>query len=453
MPAYKRKDMRIAKRILLAASLFAVPVGFTQNKLFEEGLKITFKNDSVHYIRASILSQFWARYNHNNPGSLLNGTEQEHVADFGIRRLRFSVQGQVTKSTFFYTQAGLNNLNSISARKSGLFIHDVTVDQQLYKNIIVIGGGLHGYNGTSRFSSSGVASILGMDLPVVMESTNDVTDQFGRKYGVYLKGEVSKLNYRMSISKPFPVQNSLNFIAPLSPTAINQAAFSTRAPQMNYAGYFFWQFMEKETTKTPYMSGSYLGKKRIINLGAGAQYQKNAMWYRSAGLDTVSVPLFQLGVDIFVDYALNPDKKNAVTAYAAYMNYQFGPDYIRNAGVFNVANGVGPNSTFNGAGNAFPLIGTGHVFYSQFAYKFKDQLLGKQGTLQPYFIHSHAKYQALASPVQVFNIGLNWLIAGQNSKLSLDYQSRPVFNQTATGILADPSLRRGQVVLQYQLSI
>ena len=60
-----------------------------------------------------------------------------------------------------------------------------------------------------------------------------------------------------------------------------------------------WQFLEKESNQTPYMIGSYLGKKRVFNIGAGFQYQKDAMTYRNSKTDSIAryKPLQQISVD------------------------------------------------------------------------------------------------------------------------------------------------------------
>ena len=177
------------------------------------------------------------------------------------------------------------------------------------------------------------------------------------------------------------------------------------------------------------------------------------MWYRNEIGDTISKPLQQFAVDVFFDYYLNKEKQNAVTAYCAFLNYDFGPNYIRNAGVMNTANGTNSSSSFNGAGNSAPLIGTGQVIFGQAAYLFKKDLLGKEGTLQPYVSGSYANYQKLKDPVLIYNIGLNWIMSGQNSKLSLDYQSRPIFNTDSNGEIHETkNARRGQIVLQYQIA-
>lgn len=418
---------------------------------FKDGLKIYLSDDSTRYIKGTGLAQIWFRYNDNNPGSAIYGTPKKETFDVGLRRVRYQIMSQVNKKTFFYTQFGINSYNSLSARKSPLFFHDVTAEYSVYKNYITIGGGLSGWNGTARYSSSGVGNILGLDLPMIEETTNDVTDQFVRKLGVYAKGKINRLDYRVSISNPYPVQNSLSTVATLSGT--NNAAYSTKAPEMQYQGYFMWQFLDKESNLVPYMTGSYLGKKRVLNIGSGFAYQKNAMWYKNSSQDTISTALQQIGVDVFYDSYLNKEKQNAITAYVSYLNYNFGPNYIRNVGPMNTATGSVGTTSFNGYGNSLPLIGTGHVIYTQAAYLFKKDLLGKEGTVQPYASGMYAKYEKLSDPVLVYNIGCNWIMSGQNAKLSLDYQSRPIFNTNSNGEIHETkSARRGQIILQYQVA-
>ncbi|MES2681380.1 MAG: hypothetical protein V4635_15905 [Bacteroidota bacterium] len=456
------------KKIILKLTLVFIAAGVHSagaqiSKTYgKEGLKVYLSEDSTRYLKATGLAQIWFRHNDNNPGSAIYGTSQKNTFDVGLRRVRYQTLAQVTKNVFFYSQFGINSLNSLSARKTGLFFHDVTAEYNVHNNYLVLGGGLSGWNGTSRFSSSSVTSILTMDLPVVQETTNDVSDQFVRKLGVYAKGKIGSFDYRLSVANPYPVQNALSTVESLpvsnsaaAASATNTAYFSTRAPELNYQGYFMWQFLDKESNQVPYMNGSYLGKKRVLNIGAGFQYQKNAMTYRNSTSDTATryTAIKQFGIDVFYDAYIDKDKQNAITAYASFLNYDFGPNYIRNAGAMNTANGVTGIPSFNGAGNAFPLIGTGQVVYAQGAYLFRKDLLGKQGTFQPYISWMHANYHKLKDPVIVYDIGLNWIMAGQNSKLSLDYQSRPVFNTAANGAIRETkSARRGQIVLQYQVA-
>jgi hypothetical protein len=348
-----------------------------------------------------------------------------------------------------------------------LFLYDSTVEYNVHKNWLVLGAGLSAWNGTARYASSSVNSILGMDLPYSQETTNDINDQFVRRMGLFAIGKIGSLDYRFSVTNSLPLQTEstapgVAITATLRATssgkdAVNTAYFATRAPELNFQGYLMWQFLNKESNQVPYMIGSYLGKKRVLNIGAGFQYQKDAMNYRYSKIDSVIryKPLQQLAVDVFYDFYLNKDKHNAITIYTALLNYNFGPNYIRDAAPMNPTNGLSTVAagSFNGSGNGFPLIGTGQVLYAQAAYLFKKDLFGKQGTIQPYVQCIYANYEALKNPVKVYDIGVNWIMNGQNAKLSLDYQSRPIFaNRDANGDVYEiKSARRGQIVLQFQV--
>jgi hypothetical protein len=447
-----KKIVQTSLVALLALSAFQSNAQ-SLDKRFKDGFKVYLSDDSTRYVKATGLAQIWTRYNDNNPGSAVYGSAQKNSFDVGLRRVRFQIMSQVSKKVFFYTQIGVNSINSLSIRKTGLFFHDVTGEYNVYKNYLTLGTGLSGWNGTSRFSSSSVASILGMDLPVVQETTNDVTDQFVRKLGVYAKGKIGGLDYRFSVSNPFPIQNAISTVALLPATGTNTAYFSTNAPKVQTQGYVMWQFLDKESNQVPYMTGSYLGKKRVFNIGSGFAYQKNALWYRNENQDTISTPLKQFGIDVYYDSYINKEKQNAITAYASYLNYNFGPNYIRNAAAMNPANSVVGGSSFNGAGNAIPLIGTGSVLFGQVGYLFRKDLLKSHGTLQPYASGIYANYERLKDPVMVYDLGVNWILNGNNAKISLDYQSRPIFNSDAAGNITETkSARRGQLVLQYQIA-
>jgi hypothetical protein len=421
----------------------------------DKELKIFLNDAQTHYIRGTGLGQIWVRHTNFNPGSTVFGTPKESGFDVGLRRVRYQVFGQLTDKVFIYTQFGINSFGSLSSRKPGLFLHDVTAEYAVIPSKLTIGAGLHGVNGTVRYASSSVGTILGLDLPFIEEATNDISDQFVRMLGVYAKGQVGQLDYRFSISNPFPIQTALNPVPTLPEGVINQAYFSPNAPELKYQGYVMWQFWDKESNQFPYMVGTYLGKKKVLNIGSGFATQSNAVEYRATTQGAkILAPSKQFGVDIFMDRPLDSSKGTALTAYAAYINYDFGPNYIRNGGAINVANGINASGSANGPGNNFPLIGTGKVYYVQAGYLMRKDLLGDSGTLQPYAQLIISDYEKVAQPFTVYDIGVNWLQAGHRSKLSLDYQSRPILAQGITEKLIKNSAepRKGMLVMQYQFA-
>ncbi len=441
-------------------SLFMLVLNFSAqsqipNTRFKDGIKLYLSKDSVSWLKTTVALQTWVRYTENNPGTTLNGYSQKETFDIGIRRMRMQLFGNITNRVFFYSQFGLNNFSNTSTRKQGAFFHDLTTEYALLPKHLSIGSGLSGWSGLSRYASPAIASTLMYDAPLFEQTTNDVTDQFLRKLSIYAKGKLAKLDYRVAVSKPMSIQAAQQGF---DTTLSANATFAPEPPKLQYQGYFNWQFLDQENNQIAYMQGTYLGKKRVFNIGGGFIYQPDAMRY----LDTKpTVPQKRFtamnlwAIDIYLDYALNKDKQNAISLYGGYFNFDFGPNYLRNLGVMNDANGssISAVKKFSGFGNAFPMFGTGQVMYAQMGYLFKHDLLKQQGTIMPTADVMVANYTALKTPMLVWDAGLNYFMNGHNSKLSLNYQNRPVFSEdvnTSKGIELKGQ-RKGMVVLQYQI--
>src|SRR6185312_11615730 len=399
------------------------------DRFTKEGLKMYLSEDSTRWLKAIGLLQVQARYNWNNPGSAVYGRLQNQTADLGIRSLRFQIMGQITKRIFIYSQFGLDNFSYTSSRKVGDFFHDAIAELKVHKKYISLGGGLTYMGAPLRYSVPSPGNLLMADVPLYQQTTNDQSDQFGRTLGLYAKGQIGRFDYRVSVSKPFAIQP-----ASLDTTYSTTSAFSPSPPNLQYRGYFKWHFLDIEDNMLAYNSGTYLGKKRILTLGTGIQYQKNAMRY----WDSITIPtnptiteinknlishnLIIVGIDLFYESYLNKEKGNAITIYGAYSYADYGNKYLRYVGVMNMNTG-NINKSYNPGsfGNAFPIMGTGSTEYIQAAYKFEDKLFGAYGTLQPYFDMQVSQFQALGSNnMTMFDVGINWLMKGQNAKISLN---------------------------------
>lgn len=415
-------------------------------KLVIPELKYNLNKTGSHYLKATFVSQVWLRNTTMNPGSTIDNVPVSNYIDLGIRRLRISAWGQITDRLYFYVQFGQNNFNFLSRRYTGAFFHDAVTEFKVAPQF-QIGGGLTGWSGLSRFASPAVGSILTLDVPLYQQVTNGINDQFLRKLSVYAKGQIGPLDYRIAASSPMTIANSATPIPPIS----KDANFSLNPPKWQTQGYVAWQFFEKENNANPYTVGTYLGKKKVLNIGAGWIHQKDAMWSLNQLNDTVTHDLFLTNVDVFLDFPFSK-KGNALSAYVSGSSFQMGPNYFRNIGVMNPSNGS-VNGTLNGSGNGVPMIGTGTNLYGQIGYKFKDDLFGKNGTIQPYASAQYSKLEKLQVPMVLWNIGLNYLIHNTHSgKISLDYQSRPVYEMDVFGRF-NQLKRKGMIVLQYQISL
>lgn len=410
-------------------------------------LKKTLNKSGSHYLKATFVSQMWLRHSDLNPGTLINNTAANSYSDIGIRRIRFSAFGQLTDRLYFYTQFGQNNFNFLSKRYTGAFIHDAITEYKLAPQV-QLGLGLTGWSGLSRYASPAVGSLLAIDAPLYQQATNGFTDQFLRKLSFYAKGQLGKLDYRIALTSPMTAQNSSTTL----PAIGSDANFSMDLPKLQTQGYLFWQFLEKENNTNPYTVGSYLGKKKVFNIGAGWIQQNKAMWYKNNSGDTIRQNMLLLGVDAFLDLPI-AKKGAAITAYLAYNNYNFGKNYLRNGSVMNPGTGVTSSGTLNGAGVGAPIIGTGSTIFAQVGYKFKNDLLHEKGTLQPYCSTQLSFFDKLQQPMLMIDGGINWLIHGNHAgKISLGYQSRPIFEINANNEYVQTH-RKGMTVLQYQINL
>ncbi|HXD92934.1 MAG TPA: hypothetical protein VNX01_06945 [Bacteroidia bacterium] len=457
----------------------------------KEGFKINFNEDGTHYARINFTSQLWLTDNQNNPGSTVNGVYTPYSYQAALRRTRLTVSSQVTDKVFIFGQIGSDGISSLNGgRNVPLQFLDMTVEYKLLGKWLTVGGGLSGWDGLARYSNPSVPSCLGLDMPLYQQATVNITDNTVRMPGIYAKGKLGKLDYRVAVDIPYATTTNTVIVqtATINASApnpqFNTSTFAGNKVKPQIQGYFMYQFLDQESNTSAGTVGSYLGQKKVFNIGAGFRYQQNAMWhgeynqeanptgtYTTAVKDTVRTNMLLWSVDLFYDAPINKEKGSAVTVYAAYSNFGFGQNYIRNNNPLNPTTTVNANpvnntgnpattmgnfnpglTSFNGAGNQYPMIGTGSIYYAQAGYllpKFKN---GTQ--FQPYGQFMYANYQALKDPVMVWDIGCNYLIKGHNSKLSLDYQSRPVFNISTTDYqLHDiKSARRGMIVLQYQIS-
>ena len=90
-----------------------------------------------------------------------------------------------------------------------------------------------------------------------------------------------------------------------------------------------WNFFEKEAHATPYMTGAYLGKKKVFNLEAGVITQRGATWTKQPlATDTVYHTMTIWSVAGFYDAPVNTEKGTAFNAYLGYFDYEFGPGYF-----------------------------------------------------------------------------------------------------------------------------
>ncbi|MCH6201702.1 porin [Aquiflexum sp. LQ15W] len=436
-------------------------------------LLLKLSDDGSKYVRFLIWNQMWLRSTDNNPGTLgVNGNPKNSSTDIGIRRARFLAYAQVSPRFLILTHFGINNqtftgggvpgggvtgnpgnipvtvnpetgtgtANGMSAKKPQLFFHDIWTEFKVTEELY-IGSGLHYWNGISRLSSHSTMSFLAVDAPIFNWPLIEFTDQFARQFGIYAKGQVSKWDYRIALNKPFSIGTGGSF------DNNRERSVAANVVNENWAtqGYIAYQFLDKENNKLPFFVGSYLGTKKVFNIGGGWHHHPNATSSRNMDGAINYHDISLLGLDAFLDIPINPVSGTALTSYAVFYNYNFGPNYLRNVGIMNI--GFGPGTSQNGPGNAQPTIGTGNIFYSQTGFLMPKSILGDHGRLQPFGAFTYKDFDYFDESSFQYDLGINYFINGHQAKITLQYSTRPVFENFIKSSMASEFILQTQLFL------
>jgi len=453
------------KRILtIVGLLFLFTAGFAQGSTeYGSGLKFNLDSTGNKYMRAIIWDQIWFRSTEMNPGTMINGEEASSSTDIGNRRLRILLYAQISKRYLIVTHFGINNQTFTNGgaagttgtggygqgKKPGMFFHDayneyaVVLPQADKKFSLSIGGGLHYYMGLSRSTMASTLNFLTADAPIFNWPLIENSDQFARQMGLFAKGKYGHFEYRLSYNKPF----ATNLVPVDVPTGGREVAVDNSGnTKWSKAGYFEYQFFDIESNLLPYKVGSYLGTKKVFNLGAGFYVAPDATQSSvDAQIRKHDIKLF--AADAFLDMPVGT-KKGAITAYSVFYDYDFGPNYLRNLGIMNV--GVAnPDFTgqaaLAGAGNAQPTMGSGTIWYTQAGYLIPDSSAKPIVRFQPFGAFTHKNFDALDKASSQFDVGANFFIDGHHAKITTQYSTRPVYTTPSTSSL------KGEFLIQLQV--
>ncbi len=444
-------------------------------------MKVPLSPDGSKYLRFITWHQVWTRYTENNTGTLRAPNKpQSDQIDFALRRSRFIVLSQLNPRFLVYTHIGINNQTAVSGgvapatdgKKPQLFVHEAVVEYKVNK-YLNLGAGMHYQNGLSRMTRSSTINYLTLDAPLTNWPVIEAIDQFVRGIGVYGKGRIGKLDYVLSVNESFLTNQTGALSTPLGlgttvgtgatavNTGTNTAQYNPQGTDHVYQGYFSYEFLEQEANLLPFNVGTYLGTKRVFNIGAGFFYNNDGMVSRPTSsivngaqiadpnsIQTTKSDIALFSADVFFDTPINKETGTAFTLYGVYYNYNMGPNHVRFIGASNPGYGTDARR-----GNAVPHSGTGNVGYLQAGYLLPKSLLGPKLRVQPYASHLLANYEGLrrnngeTRNVNIFDAGANFYIDGHNAKFTLNYRARPDFTDI------NNLNYRPEITLQTQVSL
>jgi hypothetical protein len=392
------------KKLLLLASLCFAFQGIMYSQGapdYDGGYKVKFDEDGKKYFRILSWAQVQGTYSADVP-------EDVSPFIFNLRRARVLMYAQLNEKFLILTHFGLNNLNSNTLSPLGtgegsqLFFHDAWVQYNLTKDHSV-GAGLHYFNGISRLNNQSTLNMLTLDNNRQSWSTLGLSDQFARHVGFFGKGNFGKFQYQLAINNA--ITDGLDAREPEeggSAVYGGRRILGSRDAGMVYAGYFDYNFLEQESNFLPYKVGTYLGAKRLFNLGAGFFYHPNgSVTLDGTELNGEDVSIF--AIDAFYDAPVS-DKGGAITAYATFQTNDYGRDYL------------------------FSAYGTGTMVYGHVGYVFNGDVTKTR--FQPYVSYGSNSYDAVSENRNVFGIGANAYFKGHHSKLTLEYKNESFIENT-----------------------
>lgn len=418
--------MRTFSLLLFVLATTSVSAQFLRHNFDEKGNT---------YIKATLRGQFWTRYAETNPGTTINGEATNQTFDFSIRRYRIGVFAQVTPKLVFYILTGSNNINQKTDRPYYIRMLDFYAQYQ-FNEQFALGIGKIAWGGPGRYSVFSNRSMLNLDPTIFELFTLDHSDDMGRNLGVYAKGQINKFDYVISLQSP----------ARPTTAQITSFGYAENRPRTRFSSYVKYEFWDDESSSSSYSGavGTYIGTKKIFNIGVGYVHQAK-MLEQTIGTETAYSDYKNLGIDLFLDTPIS-QRNAAITAYLGYNNVDLGKNYVRNVGVNGIYDSAG--TSFNGGGTAYPMIGTGNTLFFQLGYLLPKPQKGNI-RIQPNVGWKYSDFKALNQAVNSYDVGVNVYFNGHYSKLSLNYENRPIFNASTL----KETERKGMVVLQYQIEL
>ena len=399
--------MRKQMLFLLGVSMVALQYTYAQSSPdYSGGLKVNFNEEGSKYLRLISWAQVQASYSDDVP-------EDMSKLNFNLRRARILMFAQINKKFMILTHFGLNSLNSSTMSPTGtgdgsqLFFHGVWAQYNVATDH-VIGGGLHYFNGISRLNNQSTLNMLTLDNNRQSWSTIGLSDQFARHLGIFAKGKFGKLQYRVSVNDAITTSLDIRDPATGGPAVYGgRRVLGSKDAGKAYAGYFEFNFLDQESNFLPFKVGTYLGAKKIFNIGAGFFLHPNGAVRANTNGTLLGEDVSLFAVDAFYESPL-ADNGSAITAYATYQSNDYGDNYL------------------------FSAYGTGGMFLAQAGYVIPGTIT--QARFQPYIAFASNSYDAVDDNRNIFKLGINGYLSGNNSKLTLEYENQK-FGDTKTGVL------------------
>lgn len=431
-------------------------------------IKINLSEDGAYYLRTLIWAQIWMTHVDNNPGTIGYDLKPDNTStNIGIRRARMLFWAQMGPRWMILTHFGMNNQTftnggylGTDGKKPQLYMHDLWTEYTLIPKKLYIGTGLHYWNGVSRMANASTLNFMTLDAPIFNWYTIETNDQFARQLGIYVKGQLNRLDYRFALNQPFRYGRNPYIQTQKTTNSFNSELAAKNAVTNTWAQAGYMKLMLKDIAagKLPYEIGLCMDGQELFNIGAGFYHHPESTYSLDPGSGSDSLKFYSqtiFGLDVFYNHAIG-NKGYIINGYALFQNMNYGKNYLRNIGIFNTSNVIGneeqlgegyANRSAMGAGNVQPTLGTGNILYAQLGMRFPRFENG--GAFMPYITGTYKNFEAIDEPSMQYDLGLNYFINKHYAKVTLQYSARPIykFDSSQENEIAQNGLK-GQLTLQ-----
>lgn len=332
--------------------------------------------DEQTNLEVGIWAQTWFQYVEDYSGN-------SSVKDFSIRRAYLYLKGDATEHLSFFTHLASDKVGKHGLEDpdlglgSGVAWRDLWITLNLDKALMIQMGRMY-VPLTRNYGTTSTKSMLTMDLPFLQGGSQGgifYANKVGRDDGLTIWGNPldGLLQYRFMISEGVEDEDD------------------NPKDELRYVGRVSASLLEPE--KGWFNKGTYLGKKKVLSIGFGAESQDNlTIGSRSPGKDNLDWT-----TDVFFDH---PVGGGAVTAEAAYIHMD------------NCTQSQPSKFTALRAGD------DAENWYVNAGYLLPGSI--GPGRLQPYF-----RYETLdvdkKDETDFWSGGLNYYLKGHKAKITADY--------------------------------
>lgn len=326
-------------------------------------------------------TQAWYQYAEDGKDSDGDGVLDEGVNDFMIRRAYFNLKGEVTPFMSFFTHIAADRVgqdgldNSSLGLGSGVAFRDLWITLEPWEELKLQIGRMY-IPFTRNYGTTSTKSLLTTDLDWTQGGVRGnifYPSKVGRDDGVTLWGNImdGMFQYRLMVAEG------------------SESSSVNPNDNLRFAGRISASLFDPE--KGWFNQGTYLGKKRVLSIGLGGDYQEDLVF------GTLEDDYLGWTADIHYDQPLG--NGGGLTVEAAYIDIDNGPNSIKYT--------------------QFATGDEGSIISVKAGYLIPGEI--GIGQLQPFVHYEYVDVDESGKDnTEIYGLGLNYFIKGHANKLSMD---------------------------------